>query len=296
MNAIIVTGGIGDVLVGLQAGMLIGPEKCHIFVNSHKEILDFVQKCTYFHVLPCPERQPLLPDAENPLNLPRQFLKGLHQDYQKVYSCFPDGLGLNPFAFPWYQYVKSYKEFLRVKIPIKVNVLDHGNAPPINVFCNFTSVTLEKNWPLPKVQKFVDFLNKTRYNVIIARTSGWKGVQIPFFCVGKYYDLVDLPIETVVNALAKCNYFVGIDSGLAHIAYHLGIPRVVLQRHFNTPWHIVRWQNETDCCLPLEAGAEMVLDRLMLNLRNPITVAIPSNISVPALVNAKQMLIQKYYA
>lgn len=300
-TAIITCGGIGDVLESVKAGvvhMAHNQEPVDIYINSHQEIIDFVQKCTYFPAFPCPERTNSFKDVENPLNLPPLFLDSLFEKYDSVYSCFPDSLGQAPFAFPWFKFVKSYKEFLKTKVDIRTEHFFRYaaiNSDTKNIFIHATSITMEKNYDLSKLQKLVNLFNKTNYNLIIARTSTWKGAQLPFFCQGKFYDMVDRPIGEVVDVMDKCDYFVGIDSGLAHISYHLGLPRLVLQQHFGQPFHISRYHEDVTDDLPLGVEPEHIFNRVMLNLRDPLTQAIPAYIAIPYTANTKQLLYKKYY-
>lgn len=298
--AIISTGGIGDTLLALSAATRYqrhNDEPIDIYVNSHQEILDFVNKCTYFRAFPCPERKNQFQDPENPLNLPKEFLDKLFKEYGLVYSCFPDSLGRAPFDFPWFKYVKSYKEFLRTKVHIKTQ---NGKSPAINpntknIFLHATSVTMEKNYSLSALQNLVTMLNTTNYNVIICRTSSWKGTQLPFFCKGNFYDMVDRPIEEAVSTLASSDYFIGIDSSFAHLAYHLEVPRLVLHQHFNQPFHISRYHEDTGDDLPLNTSPEQIFNRVVLNIKQPYTLVIPSYLNIPHNVNAKQLLYGKYY-
>lgn len=304
--AIITTGGIGDVLHGLIAATLwfdkhskwctqaVSP---HIYVNSHQEIVDFINKCTYFKAYPCPARVNNFRDAENPLNLPSGFIDNLFNSYNNVYSCFPDALGQAAFSFPWFQYVKSYKGFLQTKIRIKTQenfIHEAINKNTKNIFIHPTSVTFQKNYPLMALQELINKLNSSNYNVIISRTSQWKGTQLPFFLQGKYYDLVDRPIEDVVNVMNNCDYFVGIDSGLSHIAYHLGLPRLVLQ-YDNNPYHIARYHEDVTDDLPLSSSPEQIFNRIMLNVRDPLTYSLPAYMQIPYNFNTKQLLYKKYY-
>jgi hypothetical protein len=300
--AIITAGGIGDCLMAVQAATLyqsINLEPVEIWVNSHQEIVDFINKCTYFPAFKCPEHHNKFHDPENPLNLPKDFLDGLFTKHTNVWSAFPDSLGQCAFAFPWYRFCKNYKAFLRTKIHVKQYPRSFENLAlnpdTKNIFIHATSITLEKNYQMTKLQKLVNMLNTTNYNVIICRTSEWKGTPLPFFCQGKYYDLVDEPIDKVIYTLRKSDYFIGIDSGPAHVAYHLDVPRIVLHNNFNIPMHLVRYHEDSSDDLPLNVEPEVIFNRVMLNLKDPLTYAIPSYLTIPHNANTKQLLFKKYY-
>jgi hypothetical protein len=297
--AIITSGGIGDCLESLKAASLYqlhNDEPVEIYVNSHQEIVDFINKCTYFPALRCPERKNNFNDAENPLNLPKEFLDGLFKEFSSVYSCFPDSLGTAPFDFPWFRFVKSYKEFIRTKVHFRPPTISPAINPDTkNIFIHATSITPEKNYSLSSLQSLVSLLNSLNCNIIICRASQWKGEKLPFFCKGKFYDLVDRPIEEAVSTLQRSDYFIGIDSSFAHIAYHLGIPRLVLQQHFNQPFHLARYHEDVTDDIPLNIGPEQIFNRVALNLREPYTMAIPAYLNIPHNVNTKQLLYRKYY-
>jgi len=304
--AIIVCGGIGDVLYGLRAATILKniPHKeesdvgIDIFVNSHSEITDFINTCTEFKAKQCPERDNLMPEPENPLNLPMEFIDQLYKDYNMVFACFPDGLGLNPFAFPWYAFCRTYKDFLRtrVKITIPTEVLNAESVSGRAVFIHANSVTPQKNWPLSELNKLIGMFNGTNFHPVVARLSRWKGEPIPFYCAGNFTDLCDKPIVNVLAHLLFAKHAICIDSGLAHCAYHLGVPRTVLQQHFQQPFHMVRWQEDTSDMIPLGATAEQIFNRVMLTIKEPMAYMIPPYLAIPANVNKKQLFAQKYYA
>lgn len=297
-SAFIVTGGLGDSLLGLCAPthwQMHNDEPIKIYVNSHQEICDFVEKCTYFDAEMCPARTGGFPDPENPLNLPPEFLDQLHKEHEHVWSSFPDSLGQAPFGFPWFQYVRSYKEYMRTKVSLRCGTVKSPAQTKKHIFLHMTSVTLEKNYSLTKLQTLVNIFNQTNYEVVIARTSQWKGTPLPFFCTGKYIDLVDQPIERICMEIRDSDYFVGIDSSMAHIAYHIGIPRIVLQQHHNSPFHLVRYHEDVCDDMSLESSPEQIANRVLLNLKDPLTENIPAYLSIPANVSTKQLLYKKYY-
>jgi hypothetical protein len=298
--ALITAGGIGDSLFAVQCAALYeyhndGP--IHIYVNSHQEIVDFINGCTFYKGIRCPDRVNKLPDPENPLCLPKEFLDQLYSNYDEVYSAFPDALGQAPFSFPWFRYTKAYKNVLKTKIHVKTGILncDTIDKNTKNVFLNLNSITIEKNYPLTEIQKLVNILNQTEYNVIIARCSSWKGQPLPFFCQGKYCDLVDKSIDEVVSTMSHCDYFCGIDSGLSHVAYHLDIPRIVLHQQYNQPFHLARYHEDVMEDMPLNSSAEQIAHRIILNLRDSVTTALPTYFNIPCLTNTKQLLFKKYY-
>lgn len=293
-TAIIGVGGLGDILRVAQAATLIGGAT--IYVNSHKEVYDFCDKSLFFPAKECPKRNAFFKESEHPLNLPKEFIDELFSSYSNVYFAAPDDLGTASLSFPWFKYVDSYKDYVRIKVPIRV----HPVINPIpkvrkRIFIHATTVTMEKNYSLTYLQALVDLLNKTPYEIVIARTSKWKGTELPFYLEGKYIELVDRPIEECIYYLNSSDYFFGVDSSFSHVAYHLNLPRLIVLNNYHNPIHICRWQEDISDTLPLDAQPEMVFNRIMLGMKDPITQTLPTFFNIPHTVNTKQLLYKKYY-
>jgi hypothetical protein len=62
---------------------------------------------------------------------------------------------------------------------------------------------------------------------------------------------VDLPITTVAALLSKCCYFVGVDNGLKHLAWALGIPRTYFFPNILSQRQALRVMPDVHCCLTL---------------------------------------------
>lgn len=299
--AFIVTGGIGDFL--LSTPSIVSWKNNHpfddldIYVNSHKELLDFILKCTDFNAFICPPRLNVLKDPESPLNLGTHFLDSLFKKYEEVYSLCPDSLGQMPFSFPWFKYSSNYEDFTLLKCPLKLfNKFNHTalNPDTKNILIHATSVTFEKNLSTPVLQKLVDLFSTTNYNLIIVRTSTWQGTPIPFMVKGKFHDVVDQSIEITANLVANSDYVVSIDSAISHLAYHLSKPRLIL--HYNQhPIHLVRYHSLISQELSINTPPEQIFNRVMLNIRDPITQKIPASLNIPYQTNTKQLLYKKYY-
>lgn len=299
--AFIITGGIGDFLLSSPAIISwknrVPLDNFKIYVNSHKELLNFINECTPFHAFPCPTRLNVLKEPENPLNLGIDFLDELFQENDKVYALCPDSLGQMPFAFPWYDYDSNYEDFSLLKCPISFyNNFTHEalNQNTKNILIHATSVTFDKNLPMPALQKLIDLFAQTNYNVIITRTSQWQGTPIPFMVQGKFHDIVDQPISRLVNFVAHSDYVISIDSAISHLAYHLNKPRLTLNYNQH-PLHLVRYHTLISQELTTNTSPEQIFNRVMLNLRDPITQKIPASLNIPYQTSTKQLLYKKYY-
>lgn len=53
--------------------------------------------------------------------------------------------------------------------------------------------------------------------------------------------VVDLPITSVAAMLERCGYFIGVDNGLKHLAWALGVPHTFFEDRMPTNYFIWRW-------------------------------------------------------
>jgi ADP-heptose:LPS heptosyltransferase len=51
----------------------------------------------------------------------------------------------------------------------------------------------------------------------------------------------DLPLPIVAALIKRCRYFVGLDNGIKHLAWALGVPLTCLYPIYPSTEHIVRW-------------------------------------------------------
>lgn len=51
----------------------------------------------------------------------------------------------------------------------------------------------------------------------------------------------DLPLPIVAALIKRCRYFVGLDNGIKHLAWALGVPLTCLYPLYPSPVHIMRW-------------------------------------------------------
>jgi hypothetical protein len=67
---------------------------------------------------------------------------------------------------------------------------------------------------------------------------------------------VDQPIETVVALLARCRYFIGIDNGIKHLAWALGVPHTFLHPKEPEMLQILRWMPDFHRILQFDCSSD----------------------------------------
>jgi hypothetical protein len=63
---------------------------------------------------------------------------------------------------------------------------------------------------------------------------------------------VNLPLATIVALIRRCRYFIGLDNGIKHIAWALGVPRTVFFPGKPSLWHVLRWIPDVHRMLPFD--------------------------------------------
>ncbi|MGE3784427.1 MAG: glycosyltransferase family 9 protein [Alphaproteobacteria bacterium] len=66
--------------------------------------------------------------------------------------------------------------------------------------------------------------------------------------------LPDLPIAVVAALLRRASYFIGVDNGIKHLAWALGVPRTVLMSKIPKALFALRWCPDLHRVLPLAAA------------------------------------------
>ena len=81
----------------------------------------------------------------------------------------------------------------------------------------------------------------------------------------------DPKFEDSLNILKKSKYGIFTCNGPSHIAYHLGLPRLILDPQFGKlPW-IARWKEDYEECVPINISVNEILTIVVNNVLIPQT-------------------------
>jgi hypothetical protein len=95
----------------------------------------------------------------------------------------------------------------------------------------------------------------------------------------------DPKFEDSLDVLKKSKYGIFSCNGPSHVAYHLGIPRLILDPQFNKlPW-IARWKEDYDECVPLNLDFKLIKEIVYTNIRTPQTLLFDRKILANLLIN-----------
>jgi len=86
-----------------------------------------------------------------------------------------------------------------------------------------------------------------------------------------YID-INPEFEKSLDVLKKSSYGIFTCNGPSHVAFHLGIPRLVLDPQFNRlPW-ISRWKEDYEECAPISLDKNMISQIVFHNIKSPQTL------------------------
>jgi len=74
--------------------------------------------------------------------------------------------------------------------------------------------------------------------------------------------MVDLPIATLAAILERCRYFLGVDNGIKHLAWALGVPHTFFEPGRPSSSFIWRWMPDFHRMLTLGRSAEEMAEHL----------------------------------
>jgi len=78
--------------------------------------------------------------------------------------------------------------------------------------------------------------------------------------------------EKSLDILTQSSYGIFTCNGPSHVAFHLGIPRLILDPQFNKlPW-ITRWKEDYEECIPINLDKDTVSKIVFHNIRHPETL------------------------
>jgi len=197
----------------------------------------------------------------------------------------PDLLFLNKLAFNYSKYNLSPQLIKKTRILIKSNI----NRDNI-IYCGLCSSTegyVYNNIPhlllrlaefLPNHQIYFPLINKWDKEI-----NNLGNFDI-FFPDNVFIDK-NPSFSDSLKWLEKSCYGLFTCNGPSHIAYHLGIPRLVLDPQFyRIPW-MARWKEDYEDCIPITTEYNEICRLVYHNITTPQTKMIDSKIILEMIKN-----------
>jgi hypothetical protein len=199
----------------------------------------------------------------------QEDLKNLYNGSEIIFNV-PDLLFKNPLAFDFDKYNISpqivKKQRLLNKIYPKENIIYCGLATSTEnyVYNNIPKLIEKLAQALPNWKIYFPLLSKWDKPI---NNLGNFNVQ---FSSNVIIDK-DPQFEHSLDILKKSKYGIFTCNGPSHVAYHLGIPRLILDPQFGKlPW-ISRWKEDYEECVSIEMTINEILTIVVNNVLIPQT-------------------------
>lgn len=182
----------------------------------------------------------------------------------------PDLLFRNPLAFDYDKYNIS------PQIVKKHRLLNNFNSKENIIYCGLSTST--ENYVYNDIPLLIKKLSEVlpNWKIYFPLLSKW---DKPINNLGdfeiKYSDNViidkDPKFEDSLDILKKSKYGIFTCNGPSHVAYHLGVPRLILDPQFGKlPW-ISRWKEDYEECVPINISTNEILTIVVNNVLIPQT-------------------------
>jgi hypothetical protein len=281
--------GLGDCLLSLQCASFVrkAGEECDVQIYTRDEVFNPLQSIFgHLGALKQVKDKELDPTRIDDIDTALYF-------YNNVYYVLPDWLFSNPAAFDW----KKYGTNPQIIKTTRLLLDQHKN----NGVIYLGLMTSTQGYLYQEIEDLATNLAKSlpEYTVYLPLLSSWAGQQIQSF------NFKDVPKNLIIEkdpnftsalfTLRDSVYFVGTDNGPSHVAYHLGVPRLILDPQYGKlPW-VARWKEDPTESVPISTPWPDVVNIVKTNLEQPSTLLIPrASVFANAGTEWKRALLNKF--
>lgn len=284
---ILVNGGIGDCLQGFSCADLLqkqGDTEDNISVGvfARPEIFQPLNELfkDKFSITQLPDSFLTDYQLEKNPELWFNFSKG----YDETYLVIPDLLFRNPHSF-------NYKKYNLTLNQIKTNrLLENKRKSEKLVYLGLLSTT--PGYTYYNVPDLVVFLCKQNpnYKFYLPNNITWDGKKVFFHIKVIPTNLVIDDNPTFMQSfewLCKSDLAIVGDNGISHLAYHLGIDRILLDPQYNKSMFLVRWREDYNDSIPITTSSIDVAKLTKVLLDVPQTRLLPKKLIIDRLVTGE---------
>lgn len=274
-NVLIIGGhGMGDALMSLQCAQIVQEN------GKNPKVLLAVRDEIYKPLSFLFERDFNIQQGPDSIANDNALLKDLAlfeqvtKDYKEAYYVLPDLLFNNKHSFDYELYDTNPQVIRSTRLLTKNRVIQQ------NIYLGLMSTTPGYSYEEPMTLAIELAKSLPKYNIYFPIVTKWANQDIKDIEVPK-----ELPVNLIVVRdgglseslvlLRTCRYFIGTDNGPSHIAYHMGIPRLLLDPQYNRlPW-LARWREDYLESIPIATRVPYIVDVVKTNLEIPQTTLIP---------------------
>jgi hypothetical protein len=210
-----------------------------------------------------------------------QLIKELQSKYpqsnNEFYYVIPDLLFRNKYAF-------DYKKYNVHPQTIKSTRLLTQDSEPQKIIY-FGTLTTTQGYDYPEAKRLMELVAKKfkDYTIYCPSLERWGGDKVKSLISSidlpdNVFIDVDPKFEDSIDWLKKSCYFVGTCNGPSHLAFHYGIPRLILDPQYEKPAWISRWKEDYQESVSIQVPAELAAKIIELNIELPQTCLVPRRI------------------
>jgi hypothetical protein len=277
--------GLGDCFLSLQISSLLSERKIsHINCISTREQVFNPLKHITKGIFDLKHVEEVISSDNNIIKIP-----SLQENLKKKFDCseltynVPDLLFKNPLAFNYEKYLLNLQLIKKQRVLLNA-VKEKENI----VYCGLATST--EGYIYPFINNLLKELAKSLpdYLIYFPNIKKWdKEVNMGTFdnLPSNVFIHESPEFEASLDILKKSKYGIFTCNGPSHVAYHLGIPRLILDPQFNKLLWISRWKEDYEECVPLSLNYNLVKDIVYNNIKFPQTTLFDRKMLANLLMN-----------
>lgn len=197
----------------------------------------------------------------------------------KTYYIVPDLLNRNPFAFEYDKY-NCHPQTVR-----STRLLTHKWKPKKQIYTGLNTTTAGYQYDFRPTLLFALAESLPDYTIYCPIINKWAGIEIAKEdpstfeeCPANLVIAENPDFKASIDELIQSEYGIFLDNGPSHIAYHLGMPRLLLDPRMvgtkSWPW-VARWRETIEDSVPLMSSPYSIARLVKTNIQIPQTTLLP---------------------
>lgn len=276
---------MGDCMLAFQCAQALRTKQPHIHIDValstrleiYQAICSLISNSRY---LPIKLSENLSSNHEIELNWEAETQKIQKEigEYDEIYYVIPDLLFRNPHSFDYKKYnlhpqiIKQQRVFLY-----------ENNIQENRIYCGLQTTT--SGYLYSQIKELINDLSikLPYYEIYFPNINSWNNEKC-FDLSGEFKSntIIDKNCSLIssLSYLKQSKYFIGTCNGPSHIAYHLGIPRLILDPQYDkAPW-VARWKEDYSECIDIRMPYNYVSQLVYNNITQIETNLIPRNMAL----------------
>lgn len=267
--------GLGDCLMAIQCAHFLKYQRGitpRLLISTRDEVFQPL-KHTYKDIFEL-EQIPESYSQDNLLLKETSIWNKFADGSDETYYVLPDLLFNNEHTFDFQKYGTNPQHIRSIK-----TLLDKA-APTKSIYLGLMTSTPNYDYAFPMRLALQIAQALPNNQVIFPMISNWAGKDLKGYAYPQEVPQnltiqVNPKFEDSIDDLSRAGYFVGTDNGPSHLAYHLGMPRLILDPQYHRlPW-VARWREDYLESISIDTEADDIAKLVKANIEVPQSCLIP---------------------